>query len=107
MVNFNEEWRLENQEEEQKWIDPIKNKNYTNPNKNTESEAYSEIFKIKDITRGKTNNEIKDLIKYELGTEENDSTIWEKMIKAISSISLNDSSQSKGIKSFHFIYLSY
>ena len=81
----------------------ILNKSQESSYINKESENSSKIFWIKQLTKGKTNNDIKELVRGELGITENDATIWDKIIKAISGIKLNNSSQSKSMKLFYWI----
>ena len=53
---------------------------------NIEHKASHEIYSIKDCTKDKTENELIEIIRRELGIVENDATIWSKMIKAIDQV---------------------
>ena len=56
------------------------------------------IYSIKDMTDGKTEIEIIEIIRSELGIEEDESFQWNKMIYAISHFNLNSDAKSKGEK---------
>ena len=46
----------------------------------------SQICSIKDITNGKTETQIIETIKHELGVVEDEAIIWNKMMKALSKV---------------------
>ena len=55
------------------------------------SQQSSTILSIKDVTKGKNEAEITKMIELELGIEQDDATIWNKMVKAISQINISKS----------------
>ena len=57
-----------------------------------------QVYSIKAITVNKTELEIIDLIRYELGIVDNDVTVWNKMINPISKFSIYDNPPAKGLK---------
>ena len=48
------------------------------------------IYSIKDETKGKNEEEITRMIESELNIKEDDASVWNKMVKAISQISISN-----------------
>ena len=89
IVNVNSESQLCSKQEESK------NKEYTKDldheilnEENVGQSASSKIYSIKDITKSKTEIQIIEIIKDEIGVVRNDAITWNNMIKAISKVSL-------------------
>ena len=85
----------DNEEESKPW-----NNQRIRCERNEESLFVPEIYSIKDVTNNKTENDILELIRYELGIAEDDAVKWNKMVSAISRLRVSDDYQMKGEKIF-------
>ena len=64
-------------------------------NKRNIGESKAKIFSIKEETKGKTKEQIVEMIKAELHLVDNDAKIWSNMIKAISRLNISNDVQVK------------
>ena len=64
-------------------------------NKGNIGESKAKIFSIKEETKGKTKEQIVEMIKAELHLVDNDVKIWSNMIKAISRLNISNDVQVK------------
>ena len=88
--------------EEQKEADSKPGPNSSSEARENINRNKKEIYSIKAATQNKSMTEVVQLIKSELQIVDNDIQIWNKMIRAISRISIADTVQSDGkIYSFH------
>ena len=64
-------------------------------NKGNIGESKAKIFSIKEEIKGKTKEQIVEMIKAELHLVDNDAKIWSNMIKAISRLNISNDVQVK------------
>ena len=94
VTNTSEEVMQCFREEEKKHWEPSQSRSDRNHDiENSNNIWKQEIFSIKDQTKNKTELMIVDMIKQELGIEENEAILWNRMIKAIEEVNLASDSR--------------
>ena len=100
IVNFNhEDISITHNEEQKSESFTIEEDRYIDDSNSSKTERNPEIYRIKDATKGKTELKIIDLIRFELDIKEDEVTVWNKMVKAVSHICIGNCIQFK-IKTF-------
>ena len=91
IVNDNQEIQPKNPDEENKSETPVDSKiKRFHDSRNLKIGKDLKIYSIKDETKGKNEEEITKMIESELNIKEDDASVWNKMVKAISQISISN-----------------